>query len=104
MHAIGPSRVVQSPMDYSRGPLSPIFSLFFRFVPQKGDKSPKEGLGLFLTHPPVVFGPHRSPRGEGHTIFRGRVDADPSPNQDPRMSSRFRSCNIWVTFWPRLFP
>ena len=43
---------------------------------------------LFLTHPPVVFGPHRSPRGEGHTIFRaGFADARPAR----------RSCNISVT-------
>ncbi len=41
----------------------------FESVPQMGDKSRREGLGWNLTHPPVVFGPHRSPRGEGHTIF-----------------------------------
>src|SRR6476646_6199578 len=46
-----------------------MIALFLRFVPQMGDTDPKKEVQWNLTHPPVVFGPHRSPRGEGHTIF-----------------------------------
>ncbi|MCP1428407.1 hypothetical protein J3D45_000905 [Microbacterium foliorum] len=64
--------------------------MIFGFVPQMGDKTVPEGLVWNLTHPPVVFGPHRSPRGEGHTIFRAAPRAR-------RMTFHYRSCNIWVT-------
>jgi len=47
VRAIGPSRVVQSPMDYSRGPLSSILPPIFGFVPQKGDKHLEKELGCF---------------------------------------------------------
>ncbi|GAA1154142.1 hypothetical protein MOX01_02320 [Microbacterium oxydans] len=40
-----------------------------QICPPKGGQGRRKGAKLFLTHPPVVFGPHRSPRGEGHTIF-----------------------------------
>jgi len=33
---------------------------------------------LILTHPPVVFGPHRSPRGEGHLRTRHATFGSPS--------------------------
>ena len=86
VHAIGPSRVVQSPMGYSRGPLS-MFALFSRFVPQMGDTDAKKVVQWTLTHPPVVFGPHRSPRGEGHTIFQGgSVSAAPGRQGTHRMA------------------
>ena len=56
-------------MGYSRGAAIDMIALFLRFVPQMGDTDPKKEVQWNLTHPPVVFGPHRSPRGEGHTIF-----------------------------------
>ena len=69
------------------------FRPFFAFVPQMGDRTPSEGLGWILTHPPVVFGPHRSPRGEGHTISR----PDAAGDRHAVVTARGRSCNIWVT-------
>lgn len=78
-----------------------IFARFLHFVPQMGDKSPELRIRLRLTHPPVVFGPHRSPRDGGH-IFSRRGAGCVVTDMPPRIRAR-SPCNIWVTFWSPLF-
>lgn len=57
------------PSGSSRG-LAFIMASFSRFVPQMEDKFLRSVCKLYLTHPPVVFGPHRSPRDEGHLFLQ----------------------------------
>lgn len=80
-----------APSSHVPSSLSPKWGTknFWPMSPIWGTTSQKRAR-LFLTHPPVVFGPHRSPRGEGHTIFWGRpldvvcttfgLPSDPSPS------------------------
>src|SRR5690606_15139830 len=61
-------RAAHSPKCATRGP-GLIMTLFPQFVPHLGDRSCFAAVCWCLTHPPVVFGPHRSPR-DGGQLFR----------------------------------
>src|SRR5690606_2151644 len=86
------SSVPNGLLERIRGIIMPRFR---RFVPQVGDKGLRLVLGCVVTHPPVVFGPHRSPRDEGRPLFQ-LPDAARTP--------RSCSCNIWVTISAEVFP
>src|SRR5690606_8194985 len=78
-HALGPPRAVQSPWTARGGRSCAHHPTKHEICPPNGGQRPRSWVRLSLTHPPVVFGPHRSPRGGGRPILGGC------------------SCNIWIT-------
>src|SRR5690606_38697836 len=67
-HALGPSGRTPPNVLYGRPGI--IMTPNRGFVPHMGDKFLIGVVSWRLTHPPVVFGPHRSPRGGGQPRLR----------------------------------